>query len=335
MAPTNLDAMTGQTPPGWYADPYGTPGLQRWWDGAQWTQATQPADEWDDAAPSAPFGAPGMGAAGMGAAGMGTPGTEAPGYGRQPWAAQQPQQQQQWAPPQQKSNKGLIWGLAGGGGVIAVLVVVAILFATGTLGGGSGSSPSPTPTSSTPLAGSGDSPVVGTINDTQTGLSYAQLGGKWTLERASVLSAGGFTQGEEAHVQEDYKDDRTSKVSAYYANVYSGLLNTKVTYTGDLEAAAKGEFNTLEPTNYPLHHTRQDGDSKSYTVSGKKAWYFKTVLKYPDAATYGWNFHSETVVVIAVDRGSGQRPALLYVSIPDSHEHQGDLDQSINSLKAQ
>lgn len=34
--------MTGISPqPGWYADPAGTPG-QRWWDGQQWTQHTQP-----------------------------------------------------------------------------------------------------------------------------------------------------------------------------------------------------------------------------------------------------------------------------------------------------
>ncbi|WP_460370058.1 DUF2510 domain-containing protein, partial [Actinocorallia lasiicapitis] len=35
--------MTGQTPPGWYPDPQGTPGLQRWWDGGQWTAGTQTA----------------------------------------------------------------------------------------------------------------------------------------------------------------------------------------------------------------------------------------------------------------------------------------------------
>jgi hypothetical protein len=33
----------GQSPPGWYADPSGPPGQQRWWDGTRWTEHTQSA----------------------------------------------------------------------------------------------------------------------------------------------------------------------------------------------------------------------------------------------------------------------------------------------------
>lgn len=33
------------TPAGWYPDPQGAPQLLRWWDGSQWTQHTNPADQ--------------------------------------------------------------------------------------------------------------------------------------------------------------------------------------------------------------------------------------------------------------------------------------------------
>jgi len=33
--------MTSMPPGGWYPDPSGPPGLQRWWDGAKWTEHTQ------------------------------------------------------------------------------------------------------------------------------------------------------------------------------------------------------------------------------------------------------------------------------------------------------
>ena len=36
-----MNGMTQTVPPGWYADPSGQPGT-RWWDGAQWTDHTQP-----------------------------------------------------------------------------------------------------------------------------------------------------------------------------------------------------------------------------------------------------------------------------------------------------
>ena len=44
------------TPAGWYRDPYGTPGLLRWWDGREWTKETLYED---DDRPSGDPGAPG------------------------------------------------------------------------------------------------------------------------------------------------------------------------------------------------------------------------------------------------------------------------------------
>lgn len=372
--------MTSQTPPGWYRDPYGTPGLQRYWDGSQWTQVTQPADEWGagggaQESPSGhvPGGAeqsmPGYGQQPANGYGQAPPyGQQAPEYGQAPPYGQQApeygQQQSGWAAPgagpdwgtgaqqgwqQQppvagKSNAGLMWALIGGGGVVLVLVIVVALFATGIIGGdqqtaagsSTSSSSEPPPTSSAPEAGgSGKSPVTGTVTDTQAGLSYAQLGGAWetpeTIPPTSDFSKQlGFDRGASAVVQTDYNGPNTS----YVASVYSGVLPATVR-SGSLEQGAKNLFNAIYPKSYPTPNTRQDLESKAYTVSGKKAWLYKVQMSFPQAETKGWNFTKETAVIVTVQLQSGKAPATFYISIPDSHKTQGDLDLLLGSLKAQ
>lgn len=98
------DPNQPSTPPGWYPDGQGG---QRWWDGTQWTEHTQPPAGGAPAAPAAPSApaapaapsAPGADlptqVAPNRAAGYGQPGAQQPGAPQQPQQPQQPHQ-----PPQ-------------------------------------------------------------------------------------------------------------------------------------------------------------------------------------------------------------------------------------------
>jgi hypothetical protein len=174
--------------------------------------------------------------------------------------------------------------------------------------------------------------VTGTLSDSPAGLSYDQLGGNWKL----VTPAGGFARlgfdkSENASVQDNYDGQGHS----YVANASSGILTSSVAYGGlsQLEATAKAEFTALESSSYPSH-TKQDVDSHSLsTPNGKHGWFYKVKLSFPQAASQNWNWRTEIAVIIVVDRGSA-RPGVLYISIPDSHQNQGDLDLLVNSVHA-
>ncbi|GAA3239490.1 DUF2510 domain-containing protein [Actinocorallia longicatena] len=304
--------MTGQTPPGWYPDPHGTPGLQRWWDGGQWTSSTQPA-----------------------AGGARTPEPwQPPSSTPQPWAPQQ------GGPvgfggnplPPQRRNQNLVFGLIGGVLVVVVLAAVAIIFVVR-----GGDDPDPIVKPTTPITGSssldtsGRSPVVGTQTDDKSGLNWAQLGGGWTVQATVTGSYAklGLIKGEQAVVQKDYKGPG----SDYVATVFAAVLPDGVFYSnGDLEGAAKSWFGSVRPGFYP-EHTVEDVSSRAYSVSGKKAWYYEVKVSFPQAESQGWNFRTERAIIVLVDR-PGEQPAGLYLSIPDSHKNQGDVQVVLDSLKA-
>jgi hypothetical protein len=198
---------------------------------------------------------------------------------------------------------------------VIIITVVAILFAANLFGGGNGGGKG------------GRSPVTATITDSRAGISYPQLGGDWRAESVTATSGMGklgFDQGEIAPVMADFQNGQP-----YVASAYSGVGPATST---PLETRARAVLAALEPTAYPAH-THQDVTSASHPVDGHSGWLLKVKLTFPQAKSQGWNFRTETAAILIVDRGSGQAPAQFYVSIPDSHKRQGDLDLLLSSLK--
>ncbi|GAB3964884.1 hypothetical protein GCM10029978_026370 [Actinoallomurus acanthiterrae] len=331
-------------PAGWYRDPYGDPGLMRWWDGRQWTQATQPTgegqqtawggqqavgegqpatQEWSGAQPPGEGQGWSGGGQAWGGVGQGWGGVQAPGEGGVPPTGGGPQAGWDWssapptwaqnapAPPAGRRSR-LPLLLGGGAAVVIIITVVAILFATNVFGGSKG----------------GRSPVAGTITDAQAGISYPKLGGTWHTEgvtATSPLGKLGFDQGEAAQVMANYQNGQP-----YLASVYSGAATNTAPVSPETEARAL--LAELEPVAYPAH-TRQDLTSASHPVDGHDGWLLKVKFTFPQAKSEGWNFRTETAAILMVDRGNGRSPAEFYVSIPDSHGRQGDLDLLLSSLK--
>lgn len=242
---------------------------------------------------------------------QGAPGGWQPGQVPPPWQYPEPA----WAAGAPGGrNRTRIALLVGGAVVLVILILVAVAVVASGVGGGTDKS--------------GRSPVTATINDTKAGISYAGLGGAWHRETVSPnggLARLGFDQGEDAIVMKNYDNG-----DPYVASAYSGVVPSQA--TGSPQVTATALLATLEPVSYPPH-TRQELSSAAHTVDGHDGWLLKVRFNFPEAKARGWNFRSETAAMVVVDRGNGQPPAEFYVSIPDSHKKQGDLDLLLSSLK--
>lgn len=307
----------GAQPPGGETQTWSPPGAGQAWPvpgQGPWPQGQAPAGGPPPGHPQGGWPAPGQ-----------APGTwpqgQAPGAwpqgGWQPGQVPPP-----WQYPEPAWGAGAPGGrhrtrialLIGGAVVLVILILVAVAVVASGVGGRTDNS--------------GRSPVTATINDTKAGLSYAGLGGAWHRETVSPnggLARLGFDQGEDAVVMKNYDNG-----DPYVASAYSGVVPSQA--TGSLQATATALLATLEPVSYPPH-TRQELSSAAHTVDGHDGWLLKVKFNFPEAKARGWNFRSETAAMVVVDRGNGQPPAEFYVSIPDSHKKQGDLDLLLSSLK--
>ena len=223
----------------------------------------------------------------------------------------------------------LMWGLALGT-ALAMLI-------TGVLVAVFGSSPAPRtapaaarhPSAASTLAPKATAsppatpPAVATtgtpVTDAASGLSYATLAAPWQAGCPASMNNGAFTwtAGESAVAGTVPAAGGTP----WYGSACSGLLGQQYAYTGvaDLPQTAMNLTAAFDPVYFNgLPHVRATVQNNPLQVSGHPAWIVEFQMTYPTAASQGLAWQTQLGAVVVVDRGAGQPPAVLYVTVPDN-----------------
>lgn len=249
----------------------------------------------------------------------------APQYTAPDWARQQ---QPGYGQPRRESNP-LPWVFGGLAALVVVglIVVGAIFFVSRDSGRPTaddtyvppttGQTQEPPPSTSAPeqLPQAQD----GRITDPVAGLSYAPPTGWQVPDIGSVNGSDPQEQAWSSAVQQtaqakyDGKDD-------WIGNVYTGLLNDAFPYASsqDLQNLTGTVFKDFQKY-YGIQHTQKIVQNKAIKIGDKDAWVLQFKLDFSAESTKkGYKWNTENGAIVLMDRGEGQRPAILYISVPDN-----------------
>ncbi|MBB5076589.1 DUF2510 domain-containing protein [Nonomuraea endophytica] len=277
-----------------------------------------------------------------------------PPYGQQP-TAQYGQYGQLPGPTaygqQPKKPGGPLPWILGGVGVLVVvaLIVVAAVVVVNRTGGTTAQEtpppssdifPTPTETedpgtTSTPDPAPSTMPGIqdGRITDPQAGVSFQAPEG-WTVPPADRVNGTDPTQQRWTSAVEAVSHEKYNGESNWIGNVYSGALNELYPYeNGQSLQTAAGAVLASFSNYYQLTHTRKIVKNEALKIGDKDAWVLQFELdfsKISEEKKYKWK--KENGAVVLMDRGPGERPALVYISVPDNLGTDV-VDQVIGSLK--
>ena len=290
--------MTAPTPPpGWYPDPDGVPGTARWWNGVGWSDVTTAAGP-GVAVGRMPTAKAAARAPAPGPAELLSDDGDGPGGRRTPWAL--------------------------GAVLLAVLAVVV----AGVLVG-RGGDPAGTAAPSSSAGPSGDPFPPGTVRivDESAGISYPHLGDGWfeydlagRLETLTVAGQYFVTQ-----------DDPPSG-GVYVAECTSGPITDGFGWTGpdSLRTTTLAIAASERANYYPQPNEQRVLRDEALTVDGRAAHLYEFQLSWE---VPGYDASGERAAVLLVDVGRPV-PALLYVSIPNTHaELYGVIDRVVEGTE--
>jgi hypothetical protein len=224
----------------------------------------------------------------------------------------------------------LMWGLALGAAVAVLItgVLVAVFgsstaphAASAAAAGHPSAVRTLTPKASAPPPSAPSTvPTTGTpVTDPASGLSYATLSTPWQPSCPAAMSNAAFswTAGESAVAG----TVPPAGGDPWYASACSGLLGQQYPYTGvaDLPQTAMNLVGAFDSAYYSaLPHLRATQQNNPLQVSGHPAWMVEFQMTYPTAAGQGLAWQTQLGAVVVVDRGAGQPPAVMYVTVPDN-----------------
>ena len=177
----------------------------------------------------------------------------------------------------------------------------------------------PSATSSAPTTPSAVATTGTPVTDAASGLSYATLAAPWQAGCPASMNNGVFTwtAGESAVAG----TVPAAAGTPWYGSACSGLLGQQYAYTGvaDLPQTAMNLTVAFDPVYFGgLPHVRATQQNNPLQVSGHPAWIVEFQMTYPTAASQGLAWQTQLGAVVVVDRGAGQPPAVLYVTVPDN-----------------
>ncbi|MCZ2859634.1 DUF2510 domain-containing protein [Blastococcus sp. VKM Ac-2987] len=289
--------MTGvgqDAAPGWYPDPSGVPDTVRWWDGTGWSDVMMPA-------------------------GPGVAVHRAPARPETPLPAAPaaPGEERPWLRP-----------LMAAGSVLAlvVAVVVTVLVVRPDGGRGTGTTTAQDLGSVPPAAGPAFPPGTVRIFDQAAGISYPYLGEGWSewalWDQVETTETAG-----QYFVTQELTPDGTTFIS----QCSSGPLFDAFGYSGPASLAATTEVvaDSVRRNYYPGPNEREVLRNEPRTVDGHAAHLYEFALTWD---VEGFDASGERAALLLIDVGR-PAPALLYVSIPNTHaELYGVIDRVVDAV---
>ncbi|SEG96029.1 hypothetical protein SAMN05444920_109252 [Nonomuraea solani] len=171
------------------------------------------------------------------------------------------------------------------------------------------------------------SKVIGRVTDPKTGLSFAELGAPW--RRSRPIGDGPVKDGR-------YNLRQTLRTESYgpdedrdwWADIDSQHLWSELDAGDSLYDAARALLDDKQRSAFPAGTTGEDIASQPV----RRGWLLARMMRMPPSPD-GREASRELSVSIAVDTGR-PRPAVLWITIPDTHEHLWpDVRTLMKSLK--